>query len=207
MIIKVIGEITTSKCTIYCSYYICDFVRMKLYKNGKDTFIRACQLMDNALKQIEIQMFIWRDDEIGNVMLKHVYNALDRGIKVLIKKDAFGSIFEKSEENKQSLFHKDKIKGLGLFTKGIDLMYADDRKPKGYHQRPNQLLDLVMNHPNLIIKNEILKDHTKYYIIDDHILFMGGVNIEDKENGQDIQGRTYKDYMIEIDDKKICKLL
>ena len=47
-----------------------------------------------------------------------------------------------------------------------------------------------------IIKKDTFKaDHSKYYIIDD-TLILGGINIEDKENGSDRQGREYQDYMI-----------
>jgi phosphatidylserine/phosphatidylglycerophosphate/cardiolipin synthase-like enzyme len=31
------------------------------------------------------------------------------------------------------------------------------------------------------------------------VLFLGGINIEDKENGADLQGRVYQDYMVRID--------
>ncbi len=178
---------------------------MELIKSGHEAFIRASKLIDEATHTIEIQMFIWRDDNIGNVVLEHVYQALSRGVKVIIKKDEYGSIFEKSEENKQSLFHKQKNRKLSPLIRGIDWMYSDNRKPKGYNQNPNPLLDKVLNHPNLTLNQSVLKDHTKYYIIDDRILFMGGVNIEDKEDGKDIQGRAYKDYMVQIEDEAFVK--
>jgi cardiolipin synthase len=135
-------------------------------------------------------------------MLSALQNALDRGVKVTIQKDAYGSIFEKAEENKQSLFHKEKQKGIHILAKIVDIGYADQRKPKGYQQLKNPKLDQFLNHPNLTLSTHILKDHTKFYVIDQKILYMGGVNIEDKEDGKDIQGRTYLDYMVRIDDPK-----
>ena len=41
-------------------------------------------------------------------------------------------------------------------------------------------------------------DHSKYHIIDEEVLFLGGINIEDKENGCDINGRFYGDYMVKL---------
>lgn len=175
---------------------------MKLITYGHEAFKAILNDIDQAQNTILIQMFIWRDDHIGNRMLAHIQNALDRGVKVTILKDAYGSIFEKAEENKQSLFHKDKQKGIHVLTKIIDMGYADKRKPKGYQQHQNPALERFLYHPNLSLSTHIHKDHTKFYVIDQKILYIGGVNIEDKEDGKDIQGRTYLDYMVKIEDPK-----
>ena len=47
-------------------------------------------------------------------------------------------------------------------------------------------------------KRKERKDHSKFYIFDDEILIFGGINIEDKENGTDRIGRTYRDYMVQL---------
>ena len=58
----------------------------------------------------------------------------------------------------------------------------------------------IMAHPNIRVSADVFKaDHSKYYIIDEKILFLGGINIEDKENGQDISGRVYGDYMAKLE--------
>ena len=45
----------------------------------------------------------------------------------------------------------------------------------------------IINHKNITVNcNEFKADHSKWYVIDDNTLFLGGVNIEDKENGADI---------------------
>lgn len=173
---------------------------MKWINYGHNAFNAIIEDIDQAQSSILIQMFIWRDDNIGNRILKHVQQALDRGVKVTIQKDEFGSIFEKAEENKQSLFHKPHQQKLKIITRIIDIGYHDNRKPKGYHQHRNEALEQLLKHPNLTLKSSILKDHTKFYVIDDKILYIGGVNIEDKEDGQDIQGRRYLDYMVRIED-------
>jgi len=49
------------------------------------------------------------------------------------------------------------------------------------------------------VSRDVFKaDHSKYYVFDDEVLIMGGVNIEDKENGADISGRVYGDYMVKF---------
>jgi len=57
-----------------------------------------------------------------------------------------------------------------------------------------------MSHPSIRVSEAVFKaDHSKYYIFDDTILIMGGINVEDKENGADMQGRVYQDYMVKME--------
>ena len=51
-------------------------------------------------------MFIWRDDRIGNRIAKAILTAADRGVKVYLSVDRYGVVLEKSEECKRSFFHK-----------------------------------------------------------------------------------------------------
>lgn len=176
---------------------------MKLIYPGSTAFELAISEINQAKHHIEIQMFIWRDDQIGNRLLDALCHAASRQVEIHIKKDMFGSIFEKSEENKQSMFHKDKNVFTGIYAFMIDHMYRDNRKPKGYHQKTNKKVETLLSYPNVHIENRILKDHTKYYIFDHKTLLIGGVNIEDKENNQDIQGRIYRDYMVWIEDESV----
>ena len=63
---------------------------MKWINYGHNAFNEIILDIDQAQRSILIQMFIWRDDNIGNRLLSHVQKALDRGVKVTIQKDAFG---------------------------------------------------------------------------------------------------------------------
>jgi cardiolipin synthase len=178
---------------------------MKLIYPGDKAFSRVLELIEQANAKIDIQMFIWRDDEIGNQLLDALIKAAQKGIQITLRKDLFGSIFEKSEENKQSMFHKPKHFKTALYAYMIDHMYHDKRKPRGYHQKPNPKVGLFLSFPNVKVSSTILKDHTKYYIFDDQILYIGGVNVEDKENGADIQGREYRDYMVELHNETVIQ--
>ena len=78
--------------------------------------------------------------------------------------------------------------------------------PKNVKDEESELYSTIMNHPNIEVSKDVFKaDHSKYYIFDDDIVIMGGVNIEDKENGKDMQNRQYQDYMIKLEGKEHVK--
>ena len=130
-----------------------------LLVDGKHAFPSIIESIDNAKKSIVINMFIWRDDKIGNIMLAHVKNALDRGVLVTIDKDLYGEALEKSEETKQSMFHKKHNKSNLVKAYLVDIS-QDKPKPKGYKQIKNDQLDDFIKHPNLTLKSNIKKsDH------------------------------------------------
>jgi len=78
----------------------------RLLVDGKEAFERVIDRIKNAKRHIRINMFIWRDDRIGDAIAAELLLAADRGIRVELTKDLLGAVFEKSEENKQSFFHK-----------------------------------------------------------------------------------------------------
>src|SRR5690606_13172670 len=64
----------------------------------------------------------------------------------------------------------------------------------------------LTNHPNVYIyKEEIRNDHSKYYIFDNQVLIIGGINIEDKEIYTDVSGVKYCDYMVEMNGDEYIK--
>ena len=77
-------------------------------EDGADaTFTRVIQCMDAAEKSIEIHMFVWRNDTIGNEIGRAVLRAAKRGVKVKIKKDRGTIMYERIEMNRKSFFHTD----------------------------------------------------------------------------------------------------
>ena len=174
-----------------------------LFVDGKNAFPAILKAIEEARFSLYINMFIWRDDEIGNRMGEAVLHAAERGVKVFISVDRYGVVLEKAEESKKSFFHKKqniaekcKIAALGVF-------YPMKGSPKRVKDEETELYNKLLSHPNIKVEKDCFKaDHSKYYIIDEEVLFLGGINIEDKENGADMQGRTYQDYMVRIDDKQ-----
>jgi cardiolipin synthase len=174
---------------------------IQLLIDGERAFARIIQRIREAKQSIHINMFIWRDDKIGNKIAQEIVDAADRGVKICIIKDKMGEIFEKAEENKQSFFHKKFSLGLWLMAVAVDIMYPMEGKGKSRKQRPNALVHKLVHHPNIHVEDRtIRRDHSKYYIFDENILIMGGMNIEDKTVYTDALGRKYNDFMVEIAD-------
>ena len=177
-----------------------------LLVDGKEAFPEILKCIGNAKKSITINMFIWRDDNIGNAIAKAIIDAANRGVKVNISVDRYGVVLEKSEENKKSFFHKEQTLTEKIKTKTLEIMYPMKNTPKNVKDEESELYSTIMNHPNIEVSKDVFKaDHSKYYIFDDDIVIMGGVNIEDKENGKDMQNRQYQDYMIKLEGKEHVK--
>ena len=172
---------------------------IELLVDGHAAFNRIIERIRSASQSIYVNMFIWRDDKIGNIIAQEIIDAADRGIKVNIVKDKLGEVFEKAEENKQSFFHKRFNPNLFLTTAAMDLIYPMDGKAKNSMQKLSFLADRLLCHSNISIEKEDIRgDHSKYYIFDEDILIMGGMNIEDKSICTDVEGKKYNDYMIEM---------
>ena len=169
-----------------------------LFVDGKSFFPALIEEINKAKKSIFINMFIWRDDEIGNILAHALLDAMDRGVKLTVSKDRYGVVLELAEEGQSSFFHKrptaiEKAKA-GVLRR----LYHHGKKlhPK---TRDEALYSRFITHENLSLDGERFKaDHSKFYIIDEKILFLGGINVEDKENGEDREGRVYQDYMVGI---------
>ena len=69
----------------------------KLLVDGENAFNEILSCIDNAKHVIKVNMFIWRDDEIGNEIGKHLYDAANRGVKIFISIDRFGDVLENIE--------------------------------------------------------------------------------------------------------------
>ena len=170
-----------------------------LLVDGKKAFPEIISCIENAKRSVYINIFIWRDDIIGNRMGQAVLKAANNGARVCISVDRYGVVLEKSEESRKSFFHKKQTLTEKLKSKALAIGYPKNC-PKGkIKDEETELYKSIMSHPNITISKDVFKaDHSKYYIIDDEILFVGGINIEDKENGNDIIGREYGDYMVKM---------
>ncbi|MDB4979179.1 MAG: hypothetical protein JWM56_1365 [Candidatus Peribacteria bacterium] len=116
----------------------------------KEAFPRVFSLLQKAEHTIVIQMFIWRDDEIGQRMATVLLEAANRGVRVDITKEAIGDVFE---------VHRD-----FLSTKN----------------QAQPLWQRFWKHPNIRIHYATNNDHAKVYIIDGKILLLTGMNIADE---------------------------
>ena len=173
---------------------------MTLLVNGSQAFPEIIRCIEAAQASVQINMFIWRDDRIGNRMAQAVLAAADRGAQVSISVDRYGVVLEKCEEAGKSFFHKEQTLMETLKSRMLALFYPENTVPGTVRDEYTALYRRIMAHPNICVSADVFKaDHSKYYIIDDEILFLGGINIEDKENGCDISGRVYGDYMAKLE--------
>ena len=172
---------------------------MTLLVDGKQAFPEILRCIDGARQSLVINMFIWRDDAIGNTVAEAVLRAADRGVSVFISVDRYGVVLEKAEEVKRSFFHKRMTLIERFKAQGLARYYPTPGAPKQVADRESELYRRILTHPRITLDCDRMKaDHSKYYIIDDEILILGGINIEDKENGSDMHGREYGDYMAKL---------
>ncbi len=170
----------------------------RLLVDGAEAFPEIIRCIREAKRTIEINMFIWRDDGIGNVIARELIAAADRGVLVSIVKDRYGVSCELSEEDRSSFFHSDATVKERLMAQALTLLYAREIFFTPV-KSPDPLANVLRAHPNIHVSDRAYRcDHSKFYIFDDEVLILGGINIEDKENGADIRGRRYHDYMAEI---------
>ena len=99
---------------------------MELLINGQQAFPEIIRCMESAKETIIINMFIWRDDAIGNRMAEAVLKAADAGVKVRISIDRYGAVLEKSEESKRSFFHKRQSLMEKIKIRGLELVYPEN---------------------------------------------------------------------------------
>lgn len=149
-------------------------------------------------------MFIWRDDNIGRKIAEELLSSADRGVKITIVKDSYATVLEYAEESQKSLFHLTPTLFEKIKIKALRFAY-NPTLPKARCSLPaSPLYKSLTTHPNItVFADEKRADHSKFYIFDNSVVIMGGINIEDKENGADLKGRVYRDYMVKFCDEDI----
>lgn len=170
-----------------------------LLADGKRAFPALLSAIGEAKETLVINMFIWRDDAIGNQMGQAVLSAAERGVKVHLSVDRYGLVLEKAEEAGKSFFHKETTALERVKIAALMRLYPENHRGKQKDEK-TPLYQRMLSHPNITVEKDTFKaDHSKFYVIDGKSLFLGGVNVEDKENGHDLSGREYGDYMVRID--------
>ena len=151
------------------------------------TFDAVCRHLDAARKCVDIHMYVWRSDAVGNRIGEAVLSAADRGVRIRIIKDIGAFMYERIEMNRKSFFNKDipwlKRQTQRLLAPTFPDTYVEDEYGFALGER-------IMNHPGIEME-WVNKTHTKYYLFDEQTLVTGSVNIEDRHSG-------YFDYMVEL---------
>ncbi|MFB3904274.1 MAG: phosphatidylserine/phosphatidylglycerophosphate/cardiolipin synthase family protein [Acidobacteriota bacterium] len=167
---------------------------------GARAFERIVQRVREAREEIEIRMFIWRNDSVGERIAEELAAAADRGVRIRIRKDLLGSIHERAEENRMSFFPHRQPWHVWLLTQLMKRLYFRPVPHAVLIQRSRPAkTHRLLNHPLVTSQyQERLWDHSKAYIFDREKLILGGMNIEEKLIRGDVHGKQWRDYMIEI---------
>ena len=179
------------------------FQQPELLICGKRFFERLAESIRTANTSIIVNMFIWRNDEIGNALAHLLLNAADRGVHISICKDRYGVILECCEENCASFFHTHMTIGEKVQSFCLKHLY---RLALPSASVPQNIVGLLRQHPNIQIDdNHYRRDHSKFWIFDDKTLYLGGINVENKERDTDSRGYIYHDYMVCLQGQEIVE--
>ncbi|MGD9213111.1 MAG: phosphatidylserine/phosphatidylglycerophosphate/cardiolipin synthase family protein [Desulfobacteraceae bacterium] len=128
-----------------------DVFELELLVDGQEAFSAILNAIDTARETIHIQTFIWKDDHIGQLVASKLKAAADRGVKIILNKDALGTFFELGD------------------------IFAGNPSPvltsTGLKHRPN-----IQVNVNPFADT----DHSKYFIVDKKSVILGGMNIADE---------------------------
>lgn len=184
-------------------------LKFTLLEDGASAFPRIIDAIRLAKNSIVVNMFIWRADNIGVQLAREILDAANRGVKVQISVDRYGFVLELAEESMLSFFHQKPtlIERVKVFA--LKVFYGTKRVDFSSLSEAVILRKKLLNHENVRVEREVFKaDHSKYYLIDNSCLFVGGINVEDKEKTFDYLARVYQDYMVEIvDNEAIARFL
>ena len=174
--------------------------KSRLLVDGAEAFDEILRCIDAAQSSVLINMFIWRDDDIGVRLADSVLRAADRGVSVMISVDRVGMVLERCEEHGRSMFHRAPDISERLKIAILRMGYPKNCGEMLKEPACEGLLERLLAHPNITVEKDRKKsDHSKYYVIDNRILIFGGINVEDKECGADCAGRVYQDYMVKLE--------
>lgn len=129
---------------------------------GDEALLVRIHLIRNAQKTINIQTFIWSDDDTGRYVAKELVKAAQRGVKVKIIIDQF------------------KAKN-GIFLAAYLAQAHQNLEVKFYNPSANQILPSKLALiPGIILDFKKINQrmHNKIFIVDDQIAITGGRNYE-----------------------------
>ena len=126
---------------------------LTLLENGVALFPAMCKAFDAAKTSIHIETYIFRLDDTGTNILRHLALAVERGVKVRVVIDGYGCVGHDLEIQAR-------LEAVGV-------------KCRIYRPEPRRFGLFIFN----MLRFRRL--HRKLCVVDSHIAFIGGINIED----------------------------
>ena len=142
--------------------------RLLLLENGEAFFPRVFGAIQRAERTVLIETFILFEDEVGNALHRELLAAAQRGVRVEIMVDGYGSA-ELSDTFVNS-----------LTSAGVRFIYYDPRP-------------LVMG----MRTNVFRRLHRKTVVVDDVVAFVGGINFS-AEHNTDYGPEAKQDYAVQV---------
>jgi cardiolipin synthase len=150
---------------------------VKLLRNGTEYFPAIEAAIQQAQHEIYLETYIYQDDVIGRRIAKALQKAAQRGVRVHVLLDGFGS-----KEMSLSFIQ-------GFQFAGVELMF--------YRQKISAWA---------LKKNRLRRLHRKILVVDGQIGFVGGINIIDDNNVPD-NAVPRVDYAVQIQGALLAPLL
>ncbi|MFL5322110.1 MAG: cardiolipin synthase [Myxococcaceae bacterium] len=121
--------------------------RVTLLRDGVDAFPEMLAAIRGARKRVRLETYIFMDDALGQLFARALVEAAERGVRVTVLYDAFGSW-----KAKGSFFR-------AMRKRGVDVHAF---RPLSISQGWRRLVQ---------------RDHRKLLVVDGEIAFVGGINI------------------------------
>ncbi|HWA27259.1 MAG TPA: phospholipase D family protein [Lacunisphaera sp.] len=136
--------------------------RVALLENGYDALLLRVHLIRHAQKSIEVQTFIWSNDECGRLLMYELLEAAKRGVKVRIIAD---HLFSDQEP--------DVVAFLATAHPNFELRHY---RPAASRIKPSRLQLFLAGVTSFRSVNQRM--HNKVMVFDDAVLVTGGRNNE-----------------------------
>ena len=150
---------------------------VKLLRNGTEYFPAIEAAIQQAQHEIYLETYIYQDDVIGRRIAKALQKAAQRGVRVHVLLDGFGS-----KEMSLTFIQ-------GFQFAGVELMF--------YRQKISAWA---------LKKNRLRRLHRKILVVDGQVGFVGGINIIDDNNVPD-NAVPRVDYAVQIQGALLAPLL
>ena len=151
--------------------------QITLLENGDEYYPAVFAALDAAQHKIILETFIWFEDDVGRQLHRAVLNAAERGVKVEVLLDGYGSPDLSDEFVNQ------------LTAAGVVFRYYDPRPP---------LLGMRTN--------VFRRMHRKIVVVDDTVAFVGGINYS-AEHMSDYGPEAKQDYAVKVEGPVVQDIL
>ncbi|HJU26226.1 MAG TPA: phospholipase D-like domain-containing protein, partial [Rhodanobacteraceae bacterium] len=135
-----------------------------LLEVGEDALVARINLIRGARKSIDIQTYIWANDDAGLLVLDELINAARRGVKVRILADQFGSLQDPAL-----------LSRLSRASINLDIRLYNPTFDKARTSIAEYTASVLCCFRRL---NQRM--HNKLFLVDDAVGIVGGRNYEDR---------------------------